>query len=374
MPNYIERLIPGVGDIAPMNVLMPDNLTLERDKPEGGYRLIIGLPGIGERIDRATLTELQINGTWNAAERRVKENGKFILIQVQPTNNYEHNEVDEAYAWAEKELGTLINWDKVYLTGLSLGGGGTQRYLSLHPDAHLKFAAAAALCPGPNQFFVTEGNYKNIANLKLPLWFIHCADDSTVKPYQSTLKTVSRVRKINQNPLIVTTILNTGGHAAWTMGYGGNPVCSPSTAMSSIKATITQADGVTKVEETFLLFNNPKAGFLEFFESNTRGKAPVKPESISYAPSTPIPTPVPPPPAPIETLLAIGSGSDGTPYGTHVEIFWSADGKTVSSKSIVKAPAGDKINWIYYNKNTNIATIDFAKAANLPIGPKKNVQ
>jgi dienelactone hydrolase len=68
-----------------------------------------------------------------------------------------------------------VDPDRIYLTGLSLGGEATYR-LALHrPET---FAALAPLCG-----FLMNANAKEMQKIKnIPVWAIHGADDTIVKP------------------------------------------------------------------------------------------------------------------------------------------------------------------------------------------------
>jgi predicted peptidase len=68
-----------------------------------------------------------------------------------------------------------IDKNRIYLTGVSMGGFGTWTLLASHPNM---FAAAIPICGG--------GNSKNASTIKhIPLWAFHGAKDEIVKPENS---------------------------------------------------------------------------------------------------------------------------------------------------------------------------------------------
>ena len=66
-----------------------------------------------------------------------------------------------------------VNSNKVYVSGLSMGGMGTFVILNLRPEM---FAAATPICGDGDPNLV--GNYSK----KVPVWIFHGSDDITVSP------------------------------------------------------------------------------------------------------------------------------------------------------------------------------------------------
>lgn len=346
--EYKEREVPAEGSRVGMVINEPVAFD-----PAIKYPIIFFLHGIGERGPGtdAGLDKLRVNGSMAGLEAAAKYRG-FILVEPQADVNWEHGELEEAIVWAKKEYDGKVNWNKCYLTGLSLGGGGCQRYLSIHPDADQTFAAAAMMCPGPNQFFVTEANYKNIANTKMPLWYFHCADDATVKPDQSTNLTVSKIKAINPDVKVRVTLFNTGGHTGGWKTY--------SRYKEGVKAaTPDEATG----------FNDPACNIYDWFLMNEISKEAVEPPSLAETtkPDIELPSsslvpevpPMEPTPNPSSVKL-LGLGSRGP-----VELIWS-DG----SKEIKKAPKGETL-WAYLSIQTGIVALDYSKSPTETIGPVK---
>jgi len=78
-----------------------------------------------------------------------------------------------------------INKEKLYLTGMSMGGIGTVDILYRNPDL---FKAALVICGGGNPNYV-----QNFAT-KVPIWFFHGDKDTIVKT-DYALKLIKAIRK-----------------------------------------------------------------------------------------------------------------------------------------------------------------------------------
>jgi len=102
-----------------------------------------------------------------------------------------------------------VDEDRVYLTGLSMGGGGALELSLTHPDL---WAAVAPVCPVmPDFAFDLAVNYSN-----LPVFFHHGTVDSVV-PIAGTRKLVARLRELG----IVPEFREYPGvdHNAWDHAY-----------------------------------------------------------------------------------------------------------------------------------------------------------
>jgi dienelactone hydrolase len=184
------------------------------------YPVVIFLHGIGERGVNSTDPSV-ISGTiQNVAKLgppMFVKNGTqfpFILISPQLKNNYG--------TWPSSYVMEVINYVKtylriderrIYLTGLSLGGGGVWVAAQDFPEL---FAAIAPVCGGYN----SPSKACGIASANLPVWAFHGDKDTTVP----MSKTVNMVNAINActptpNPLAKLTIYPGVGHSAWNNAY-----------------------------------------------------------------------------------------------------------------------------------------------------------
>ncbi|HEX3133176.1 MAG TPA: Ig-like domain-containing protein, partial [Planctomycetota bacterium] len=173
------------------------------------YPLIIFLHGQGER------------GTDNTAQMNNNANGALALVSTanqaaypcfmicpQGHIDYGWNATNEAQIVAviDQLLATYnIDRDRVYITGLSMGGAGTWDIIQRYP---YRFAAAVP------QSGWGAGNYARLA--ALPIWAFHAANDGTVG-VGGTDNAVSGVRSAGGR--VVYTRYDTGGHGIWPVAY-----------------------------------------------------------------------------------------------------------------------------------------------------------
>ena len=120
------------------------------------------------------------------------------------------------HAWKPEELIQLVdnaikhlNVDpnRVYVTGLSMGGYGTWRLASAYPD---RFAAAVPICGG--------GEPDTMASTlaRVPIWAFHGAKD-TVVPLAESQNMVDAVKKAGGD--IRLTVYPEAQHNSWTETY-----------------------------------------------------------------------------------------------------------------------------------------------------------
>jgi len=99
-----------------------------------------------------------------------------------------------------------VDKDRIYLTGLSMGGFGTWALAAAHPE---RFAAIAPICGG--------GDPKQADRLKdLPIWVFHGAKDPTV-PLERSEEMVEAVKKAGGD--VKFTVYPEAKHDSWTQTY-----------------------------------------------------------------------------------------------------------------------------------------------------------
>jgi predicted peptidase len=135
----------------------------------------------------------------------------FIIVSPQCPNDL----------WWPEQTDTLINLldeieknyrvdtDRVYLTGLSMGGFGTWTLAEKYPQ---RFAAIAPICGGSERYAAYR--LKNV-----PVWAFHGAIDRLV-PVQRSQEMVDEVKKEGGNTKL--TIYPEAEHDSWTLTYN-NP-------------------------------------------------------------------------------------------------------------------------------------------------------
>ncbi|MGC4034972.1 MAG: prolyl oligopeptidase family serine peptidase [Chitinophagaceae bacterium] len=100
----------------------------------------------------------------------------------------------------------MIDTNRIYITGLSMGGFGTFDAIERYP--HL-FAAAVPVCGG--------GDTSRAASIAhIPLWVFHGAEDPTVNPWYS-ISMVNALTKAGAHPAF--TLYPAVGHFSWIGAY-----------------------------------------------------------------------------------------------------------------------------------------------------------
>jgi predicted esterase len=196
--------------------------------PGKKYPLIIFLHGIGERGNGTTdLPKVMANGipylinggnpmtfTYNG------QTETFLVLCPQLSTSYgdwQNFYTDEMLKYARQNL--QVDTNRIYLTGLSLGGGGVWLYSEASLANAKQFAAIAPMC---GSTFNAQGAC-NISQAHLPVWAFHCMDDGTVN-VNVTVQSIASINLCNPlpNPAPIATYYPTGGHwGAWV--YGSDP-------------------------------------------------------------------------------------------------------------------------------------------------------
>ena len=193
-----------------MNYLLflPKDYEATREKR---WPLILFLHGSGER------------GTdvWKVAThgppKKVTEDPEFPFILVSP-------QCPEGRTWANEELLALldeitskyaVDSNRVYLTGLSMGGYGTWNLGLAYPE---KFAALAPICGGADLINAILSSREKPQALKtLGVWSFHGEKDPVV-PVEESRRMVEALKKIGV-PDVKLTIYPEAGHDSWTETY-----------------------------------------------------------------------------------------------------------------------------------------------------------
>jgi hypothetical protein len=113
-----------------------------------------------------------------------------------------------------------VDINRIYLTGLSMGGGTVWNY-SGNDIAHAK--RLAGIFPVAGAGYPYASHAANMAAANLPVWATHNYNDQTAPTFYTT----EYVRLINSavpppNPLAKKTIFQKEGHDAWTTSYDPN--------------------------------------------------------------------------------------------------------------------------------------------------------
>jgi pimeloyl-ACP methyl ester carboxylesterase len=181
------------------------------DHPEQRYPLLVFLHGAGEC--GLEVTRVRVHGPWQFLAAHPEYECLLVGPQCDP-----YGSAFGTWTGQTRELNDLIEHlqatyrvdpDRIYLTGLSLGGFGTWAMASAYPE---QFAAAAPICGG--------GNPEQIARMKsVPTWAFHGAKDSVV-PLSWGQTAVNALKAAGGD--VRFTIYPEAGHDSWTETYN-NP-------------------------------------------------------------------------------------------------------------------------------------------------------
>lgn len=171
------------------------------------YPIIVFLHGQGEK------------GTNNTAQLANNANGALTLVSTANQTAYPCFMLapqcydgwnDNSFNQIARLLGQLqstynIDHDRIYITGLSMGGGGTWACIAKFPQL---FAAAVPMSGWGG------GGYEQLVSL--PVWAFHAANDPTVA-VSGTDNAVNGLRA--KGGRVIYTRYATGGHGIWPTGY-----------------------------------------------------------------------------------------------------------------------------------------------------------
>ena len=172
------------------------------------YPLVFFLHGAGERGD-----DLDVASRHGFA-KHIREDGAeypFIYIAPQcPFEKYWGCFIESLGAFLDYICDELpIDRDRIYLTGLSMGGTGTWMFAMAQPE---RFAAIAPICG--------SGICWNSEIIKhIPVMMYHGDQDETVPIYES----ITMLKAINKNGGTAELKICYGvGHNAWDIAYEGD--------------------------------------------------------------------------------------------------------------------------------------------------------
>jgi predicted peptidase len=175
--------------------------------PEKRWALILFLHGIGERGNDLEL--IKKHGIPKIVEQQ--EDLPFITVSPQCGKDTVWTaEIEALNALLDEVMATYaVDTERIYVTGLSMGGFGTWHLAATFPD---RFAAIAPMCGG--------GDTEKVGALKdVPVWAFHGAEDTTV-PLSATQELVNVLEACGGN--VRFTVYPDAGHDCWTRTYN-NP-------------------------------------------------------------------------------------------------------------------------------------------------------
>ncbi|MBQ6828503.1 MAG: prolyl oligopeptidase family serine peptidase, partial [Thermoguttaceae bacterium] len=178
----------------------------ESAKTDAGFPLMLMLHGSGERGD--DLNKLKVYGpAMYCSKAESAKDWKFFTVAPQCPRNV---------GWSAPQLSVMIDKlcekypidkNRVYVTGVSMGGYGTWNLLAEAPE---KIAAAAPICGG--------GNVDAAAKMaSTPIWAFHGDQDKAV-PLGASQRMIDAVKAAG-NEDAKLTIYPGVGHNSWLNAY-----------------------------------------------------------------------------------------------------------------------------------------------------------
>lgn len=168
------------------------------------WPLMLFLHGAGER--GSDLQKVKVHGPPKIVEKQ--RDFPFIVVSPQcPSGDWWDEKLDVLTNLLDDIVARYdVDTDRVYLTGLSMGGYGTWALACKHPE---RFAAIAPICGGGKHFLGYR--LKNT-----PIWAFHGAKDRVV-PLEKSEEMVGAVNSRGGNAKL--TIYPNAGHDSWTQSY-----------------------------------------------------------------------------------------------------------------------------------------------------------
>ena len=172
--------------------------------PEKEFPILLFLHGGGESGD--TLGALKKNGP----PKMIVDGKQFPFLILAPQNPYKKK------WWNTRAVNQLldsivadnrVDKDRIYLTGLSRGGGAAWEMAVQYPE---KFAALAVVCgmaPVPYAAWIDK---------KMPIWVFHGEEDKSI-PFSESETMVNRLRSMAYD--VKFTRYPGVGHNSWSKAY-----------------------------------------------------------------------------------------------------------------------------------------------------------
>jgi len=200
VPQALEKTVDGKALALNYLLYLPKDYGKKGEK----WPVVLFLHGAGERGD--DLDKVKVHGP----PKLIAAGKEFPFICISPQC--------PARAWWPAEVPALeallddlearyaVDRDRVYLTGLSMGGFGTW---ALAFDQPKRFAALAPICG--------RGDTSKAALIKdVPTWVFHGGKDPTV-PLKNSQDMVDALKAAGGSPKF--TIYPEAGHDSWTATY-----------------------------------------------------------------------------------------------------------------------------------------------------------
>lgn len=193
------------------------------------YPLVLFMHGAGERGSDNKTQLMGIQHSFNNSNSRIYDciviapqcplDKKWVNVSTWYDCNYSTDAIPETphvkavvELFEETKKAYSVDLDRVYGTGLSMGGFATWDMAIRHPDM---FAAIIPLCGGAD-------NRKAALIADLPVWTFHSTDDPTV-PHTGTVNMVNSLKAAGNTKVKYTELTNLG-HNVWSYAYSNEAI------------------------------------------------------------------------------------------------------------------------------------------------------
>ncbi len=169
-----------------------------------GWPLMLFLHGAGER--GSDLNKVKIHGPPKIVEKQ--KDFPFIVVSPQcPEDDWWTDKIEVLINLLDDIVARYnIDTERIYLTGLSMGGYGSWALAAEYPE---RFAAVAPICGGGNRIMAFR--LKDI-----PVWAFHGAKDNVV-PLKQSEEMVNAIKA--RGGAARLTVYPDAGHDSWTETY-----------------------------------------------------------------------------------------------------------------------------------------------------------
>ncbi|MEQ9460904.1 MAG: prolyl oligopeptidase family serine peptidase [Phycisphaeraceae bacterium] len=199
-----------------LNITVEQDLTLNyllalpdgyNTHPNQHWPVVLFLHGAGERGDN--LDKVKAWGPPKMIEQG--ETIPAIVISPQcPDDSWWPQHNDALIALLDDiEANYRVDTDRIYVTGLSMGGFGSWSLAGTIPD---RIAAVVPICGGASWY-----EARRIGEHRIPLWAFHGEADNVVEVEES-LRAMKSVRAAGHENVKLTIYPN-GNHGAWIPAY-----------------------------------------------------------------------------------------------------------------------------------------------------------
>jgi len=228
IPAIAQYQTPRVFDGTDPNVkgyleYLPDDFATN---PTKQYPIMVFFHGIGEEGNGTTQIQAVATngppkiiaaGQWPSSFQVGNQNFKFIVISPQASVQWQAPDIDYVISQCKAIYGNRIDPSRIYVTGLSLGGGGVEDFLAYN-SANSKSIAAAVICCGAS-YWSNQTRINNIAQANTPIWFFHNEFDNSVN-YLQSVQWTQHLDATGMNPLPKLTIYpGVYAHDSWSWTY-----------------------------------------------------------------------------------------------------------------------------------------------------------